>query len=439
MIHQRPAPARILVAALAALAFSGAHADPALDQARQMIDQGNPAAAYHLLEAQEIDRAGDPDFDFVFGLAALDSGHKTRAVFAFERVLALQPNNSRARAEMARAYLLLGENRAAKAEFETVKQQGVPEGVAATIDRLLSMIEKAENRSKPSLKGFVELSAGADSNVNSATDNATVAVPGLGTATLNANSVEQGDAYGALAAGLAYRQPIGEGHFLTGDLNANGRWNADHSQFDTRSVDGALGWQLSRGGNTFTAAANASKFQRDGADLRDTVGISAQWQHDYDAIHQATLFAQYAALSYPGQTIRDADRYVLGAGYAEAVASRTVVFGSLYGGEEVEKASTAPHLGHVLGGLRIGTLHRLDERWSILANTAYEKRKYGGVEPLFTDKREDDQFEAGVGISYQADPRWRLGARVVYVNSDSNIPVYQYDRTIASLSARYDF
>lgn len=425
--------------ALAAIAVgTPAIADETLDRARALLNN-DAAAAFALLEPLETQRAGDPDYDFLLALAALDSGERTRAVFALERVLALQPDNGRARAELARAYLLLGEKRAAREEFERVKSQGVPDSVASTIDRLLAMIEHAENLNRPTLNGHLELSIGRDSNVNSATDNASIAVPGLGVATLNADSVEAGDSFAALAGGLAYRHPLSGGHSLTANLSGTLRRNRDLDRFDTGSLDGAVGWQLARGPDTVSLAGTASSFSRDSDRLRDSVGISGQWQHDYDAVRQGTVFVQYASLSYPEQSVRDVDRAVIGAGYAQAVAARTVVFGSAYGGQEAEKEKRFPHLGHQLAGLRGGIQHRLDLQWTVMGNLSYESRRYGGQEPLFNVRRADGQFEAGIGLSYQIDRRWRLGTRVAYVDNASNVVVYDYRRTIGSLSARADF
>src|SRR5207244_648186 len=82
------------------------------------LAQKQPKQAYALLLPQEAARAGDPEFDYLLGLAALDSGELERAVFALERVLAVQPDNHLARAEIARAYLEMGARDAARQELE---------------------------------------------------------------------------------------------------------------------------------------------------------------------------------------------------------------------------------------------------------------------------------------------------------------------------------
>jgi len=59
--------------------------------------------AYAKLAPLEATRAGKPRFDYLFGLAALDSSHVTHAIFALERVLAMRPNDHPAKAKLARA------------------------------------------------------------------------------------------------------------------------------------------------------------------------------------------------------------------------------------------------------------------------------------------------------------------------------------------------
>jgi outer membrane protein len=432
-------PPRLVLLLTLALSFPAAAVDDALTRGKSLLDEGKSKAAWELLQPLEEERAGEPAYDFLLGLAALEMGQNTRAVFALERVLVREPDNARARAELARAYLALGENRAARQEFEKVRQQDIPKGVASTIDTLLAMIERAESRNRPSLKGHVELSAGRDSNVNSATESTTIVVPALGVATLGANSVKNADSFMSIAGGIAYRHPFAGGHAFTAGLNVMDRQNRHDTQFDTRSIDGSAGWQVTRGKDSFNVALALSKFQRDGDDLRDTKGINAQWQHDYSAVRQATLYAQLMAITYPDQAIRDANRLVLGAGYAQAFGSRTVAFGSAYLGGEKEKAGNQEQLGHTLGGLRAGTQVRYNDRLSVLGNAAFEMRRYGGTEPLFNEQRTDRQAEAGISVDYRIDKRWKVGGRIAYVKNDSSIPVYDYDRSVYSANVRFDF
>ncbi|MDP1939135.1 MAG: tetratricopeptide repeat protein, partial [Gallionella sp.] len=150
--------------------------DQALRDADALIKNGNPAAAYALLKPLEFERAGDIRFDYLFGIAALDSGHADEATLAFERVLTMDPNFAGARLDMARAYYQLGDLLRAKTEFETVLSQNPPELARATIQKYLDAIASHEQAQKTRFSAYVEGVAGHDSNIaNSSTQTFTFA------------------------------------------------------------------------------------------------------------------------------------------------------------------------------------------------------------------------------------------------------------------------
>ena len=73
----------------------------------RMITARQFQQAYELGTANLGQWEGEPEFDFLYGLAALESGFANESVFAFERVAADSSNRilqGRARLELARAY-----------------------------------------------------------------------------------------------------------------------------------------------------------------------------------------------------------------------------------------------------------------------------------------------------------------------------------------------
>ena len=58
-----------------------------------------------------------PEFDYLLGVAALDSGHIEDAIIAFERVLAIVPGHAGAQMDLARAYYAAGSFDLAEAAF----------------------------------------------------------------------------------------------------------------------------------------------------------------------------------------------------------------------------------------------------------------------------------------------------------------------------------
>lgn len=433
---------------LLACAVGLARADALTDQAAAMLNKGDAKGAYALLHPLESQRAGEPDYDFLLGLAALELGKNTNAVFALERVVAVNPNHVRARAELARAYVALGENQTAQQEFETVKKQGVPTEVAATIDKFLSAIQRIEDQDRTAWRGFTEAAFGHDGNINAARTGNEIAIPFFGGLIfpLGPTQVRQPSNFFNFSAGASVRRPINPELALNAGLTGNWRLNFrssefDAGQFDTSALDGNIGLALTRGKDVYSAIfqANTMYVGSEGAHYRDTYGITGQWQHNYDSRNQATGYIQAARIDYPGQENRNVYRGVIGAAYGHALPGfKTVYYGGGYLGFESDR-NDASFVANNLWGLRAGVQHELAPDWKLLANASYENRHYRGDDPLFLKTRRDDQFNLGVSLQYRLLRELILSPQYTYTRNNSNIGTNDYTRHVVFVSVRHDF
>lgn len=433
------------IAIVAGLALAAAPlpvlADAVTDQAKGLIEQGKGVEAYRMLDILESERAGDPVYDLLLGISALDAGQGTRAIFALERVLAVDPNNVRARAEIARAYMLVGETETAKAEFETTKKQGVPPEVAATIDKLVVAIDRMADAGRSSIKGYIEGIVGHDSNANAAPSRSTVAVPVLGGLpfTLDSDSRKRSDWFGTLGGGISIRHPVSPGVVLLGGLSGSQRWNFDHTDLDTASIDAYGGVLLNQGRNVYSITAQSSTLFVDDEDFRRANGVTGLWQHNLDSRNQLSAFAQYSNLSYLTQSVRDADRYVLGGAWAHAFREGQVAFLSAYLANERPEKSNVEHLGHHAYGLRAGGQWGLDAKFSLFGSVAFEHRRYGGEDPSFLKRRSDDQLNLNLGVTYLVTKELSVTPQISLTDNQSNVHFNDYRRDIVSVTVRREF
>ena len=414
-----------------------------LQDAANLIKSGKAADAYALLVPEQSKRAGDPDYDYLLGIAALDSGKPNEAIFALERVLAVNPNHLQARAEIARAYLAVGEKAAAKQEFETVQSQNPPKEVNATIQRFLDAINQGQGGERTVLSGYLDASVGSDSNVNSATGSNQVAIPVFGgaIATLNASGVETRDTFANVSGGANVRHALSSGWSVFGGANVNQRLNSKETIFNTRGLDGNVGLSLTAGVDSYSAALQLQSFDVDNKRYRDGTGTTLQWQHDLGNSSQASSYFQYTDLKYPGQTVRNANRYVLGAAYASVLGGNyaPAVYLGGYGGEEKERQSGVPYLGHKLFGVRTGGELSIYAQTKLFGSLSIESRRYGGDDPFFLVTRKDTQSDLKVGVNYVMAKLWTLTPQFSYTKNKSNIIINDYKRTIFSVGLRRDF
>lgn len=430
---------------LSALASNDALAveDGLVIQARGLLAGGKAKEAYVLLLPYQSERAGDPDFDLQLGLAALDNDKPAEAIFALERVLAVNPENLQARAEIGRAYFANGEISAASQELEAAQKLNPPAELNATISKYLGAIAKSRAAEQTALRSYLEAIAGDDSNVNSATDSTAVAIPAYGGAVtiLDSSGVKHRDSFAGLAAGFSVRHAVSPDWVVFGGVNFSQRKNSTQDTFNTGSLDGNLGASLIKGDDTWSGTMQVHEFDVDDKRYRQVAGFTAQWLRALDSQSQATAYFQYAGLTYPGQEIRDADRNVLGVAYARTLAGdySPVVYVSGYGGQENERKGSVPYLGHDLYGVRFGGEMKINPQTTLFGSASIEERRYGGQDPLFLVNRRDTQIDLKLGGNYSPARDWTVTPQFSVTQNDSNIVINEYERTVFSISVRRDF
>ncbi len=416
--------------------------DALLQRAKLLVDSGKAGEAFELLAPLEEQRSGDMEFDYLLGVSANDSGHPGRAVFALERVLAINPKNSLARAEIARSYYLLGEHQTARQEFNSVLGENPPEQVNQTINQYLSAIDKAVS-DRTRFSGYLEFALGHDSNVNAASSGQQVAVPAFGGLifSLNSSATKHSDNFSQFGGGINFTHPFSSNLSLFGGVSAYQHLNSKFDQFDTSAIDANIGASYKRNHELFTVSAQSNDFSLNSEGYRHAYGVTGQWQHTIDNSNQVSAFVQASRLDYRSQPLRDVDRYVAGVGFGHAFSGDylPVLFLSAYVGTEDEQKSNVPWLGHDLYGLRAGGQLTINPKTVLYGAASYEHRDYGGTEPLWLVSRTDRQFDASIGAKYTPAANWSIRPQLSYTRNDSNVPINDYNRYMFSVTVRRDF
>lgn len=433
----------LLLAVFLASSSLSAFADETLTKASEFLKQKDYKNAYELLEPLESERAGDVEYDYLLGVSAIEHGEVSRGVFALERVLAQQPNNQNARAMIAKGYFKGGEAENAKAEFNNILGQNPDPQLAKLIEDNMSAVNKATGQAT-TFAAFVDFAYGFDSNINSATSNSSVGAPGIAPGlvlTLTGPSQEQSSKFMALTGGASFRTPLTKGLSLFGAAQASTRTNWNESDFDPSYTDFTLGLTYKRFIDQFTVALQRNNFDIDGDRFRKSHGVTGQWQRQIDDRNQVSVFAQTSDFNYPATGVRDAQRTIVGAGWGHAFTGdkAPVIFTSAYFGKEDTDDSAFDFLSNDIYGLRVGGQMVVNYKLVAYANASYEIREHDETDPAFLSKREDDQFDFSVGMRYLPLPGWTIKPQLSYLTNDSNISLFEFDRTVLSVNFRKDF
>ncbi|MBE0625014.1 MAG: DUF560 domain-containing protein [Burkholderiales bacterium] len=429
---------------VAANSVLAAEAD--LDKANALLKQGKAAEAYSLLEPFEFAQAGNIKFDYLLGVAALDSGKPDKATIAFERVLAVDPNFAGARIDMGRAYYQLGDYTRAKAEFETVLTQKPPPAAKKLIDNYLALIDKHEDAKKTVATGYIEGTWGHDSNINYATSNSSIAVPALGDLVfiLDPTGVKTADSYLGLGLGGEISHRVNSNFGLFAGADVRGRSNNTQDTFDSLSVDARAGIAVGQTTNMFRLGVLGGKYDLDGKNNRDTSGVNAEWRYLLNPANQVSAFGQYASYRFePTISVNDFDQSLFGANWLRVINDgKGLVFASLFTGNE--RAPLRADGGKDFSGLRLGGQVQLNQRTELFAGVGAQFSKYDLANASFSTPaqpvfRDDNQYDANIGVNWHYDKLWTIRPQVSYIRNNSNIVLYQFDRTDISISIRRDF
>lgn len=435
----------VAMAAAFLLVAAGTAVAGAMEEAAKRLGAGDAQGAYEVLKPEERSRAGNPDFDYMLGVAAIDSDRPAEAVAALERVLAVKPDHLQARAELGRAYIAMNEPEAARRELAAVSSQDVPDDVRATIDRYVTALDTGLSGGGTQIRSNVTVKAGYDSNVNNSTSDSRILIPafaGLGFATLGAGATSEDDFFAEVAGRTSLTHGLAFDKKLIVDLNASYRANGDHDQFNQALAGANIGFaQRTPDHGTFAITAQLQSYWVDDEAYRYTYGALGQWSYRTRGNTDLALYLQYAKLNYPNNSVQNAHRYTAGAtiGQPLAGASEPYVYAGAYAGYEKLTDSAFDHLTYGFGGLRAGAEMTLMPKLRGYAVAAVEVSEYKDADPLFLEERSVVRADATAGLRYALRDGLTLGGEVSYTRSDSNIVLYEYDRVVASVSLSLDF
>ncbi len=424
--------------------ISNAHAETSdIEKARSLIAAKKYQEAYKILEPLESSMAGDVGYDYLLGVAGVESGQVTRGVFALERVLAVEPNNQPARAEIAKAHYKLGEADTAKAELNNLLSEKPDAETVNAINRYMNAIDKSLGLTT-TFAAYLDFGLGFDTNINSATSADAISAPGIRPGVffnLSNRSQETSDSFKTLSGGVSLRSPINKTLSWFSGVNVANRFNNQDEQFNNLYLDFNLGLKYQHLKNTVSAALQVSEFELDSERFRNSHGATAQWQYDWDGRNQTNVYGQFARLTYKGAEIRDADRATLGAGWIHVFEGdkSPIIFVSPYIGQEETRRSAGDFLSFDFYGLRVGGQLSFTPKWVGYVSTGYENRNYDQRDPIFLKTRDDEQYEISIGARFTPMRNWLIKPQLSYIDSQSNIVLNDFDRTVLSVNFRHDF
>jgi hypothetical protein len=408
-----------------------------LAQAESLINAGRGAEAFALLEPREIDLAGSPPYDYLLGVAALDAGRPRDAAFALERVVAADPGFVGARMDLARAFYALGEYDAARTQFRYLEAQNPPPATRAAITQYLAAIDAETGGVESRWGALFAAGVGYDTNANASTSDDDF----LGF-TLLPDNVETSSGFAEVSAGVGNALAVGRDFGLVTNLELEQRWNPDASFVDQTIASFSTTALRRRGNWRLSASLGGFYGWLDGEEHDWTARIDAGAALRFATSWEFSLSARAGTLQYvpDALAVLDVDQYFLGLGLTRLDIGESAgrVGLVLIGGQEEARQDGSPY-GNDQYGARLFAGWLLRPQASLYLEASALETEYDGL--FFGATRDDTQYGAVIALELQNWPaaRWNLTPRVRYVNHESTVSLYEYDRVEAGLYVRRSF
>jgi len=450
-------PVRFAAALLAvALAVGPAlAADPADPGAPAAPATSTPNPATSLLsdlKAQQETRAGDPDFDYLLGVAALEAGELQLALDALERVVLHRPTFAGAWLDLALVHTRLNDAASAEAILAHVESSfDPPPALRAQIAQARRLLAPPPLQAATrGWHGDLALLAGTTSNAN-----AGLAVSGFSLTPLDLPQVpvavdpdqrprrdNQLQIRGSLYRDFAHDN--GSTTSLLGYLR--GRQYASENDFSFYELAGGISHARPLApGLALTLGSSARQLQLGGASLATfytaSLGLRREWQ-----ACNAQASGEYEYRDYSREGYFSADILWAGGGVDCRRGSHSVSLAARVGRDQPRSQSGIDRAGGDTTRLEASLLWRWQwtQQWSSDLLVYYvHNRDASGYSPLLADDATRRVERLGQRLTLQrsldAAGRWRLLLEAENGRDYSNLPIFRLEERQVSVGLRYLF
>nr|CAA6821292.1 MAG: Unknown protein [uncultured Thiotrichaceae bacterium] len=430
---------KVIVLCICCLVSTFSLAAGSIASLENFVSQNNYSQAWQ--QAQQLAKAneGDPRFDYLYGLSALETGNYNQAVFALDRVTVNKPNAIRPRLELARAYLKINNDQAALREFREVLNLNPPATVRNNVNRYIQAIAKKSRDSKKwIIDSLVSLSAGYDSNANFGADNSVFDTPVFGQVFLKDESIKQESPFTEVRGQLNYRYITSDDQNWFVNTRLGHKHFQDASDFNLSDFSIQAGSIITAGKKQYQISLHHQMLQLGGESFSRSLGVESGMAYELEKDRIVGGTFRIENYDHQQQNLRDARRYEISGYYRFDTGDTHHRLDVLFGHEQPDNEAGKHHT-HNGFGAGYTARHAWNATQVSFFNVQYQKRKHRATDPIYSDKREDDRLLVKVGHSMQLAKDLSAFADVGYIKNNSNLDIYTTDKAFVRGGIKYRF
>ena len=428
----------LIVLSLAGWSVAGMAQDfvkdsPIITTLKALYAGGKYEEAYKFGNLQLELMEGVPDFDFYYGLSALQSGHYPDARFIFERLVALYPDQDRFRLEYARTLFQLKQYEMAREQFQQVLAKQPPQTVTQNINQFLAVIDERQQQSLRRWSGFLDAGGGYDNNINNATDERFIGLFELPDSALQAES-----AFASLRTSLNYAYPVNQLSSANLSFDSQSKHNFELSDFNLDSMRLSAFWKTTTATRELQGGISYQHVLLDGDDYQRSSGVFGQWKEQWGE--------HLLSYTYSGIFIKDSFADDLLNSYLPvlnltllAPQGKVLHALTLLAGTENPRNDGGASLAKQFQSAGYKISYQATANLVPYLGFSGFFSRYKAEHSVFGETRKDESYQTSAGGEWRIDARFSLLADLTYTENESNLNLYDYTRWKGETRVRWRF
>ncbi len=414
--------------------------DLSLSVAQTLLEEGNAKEGYAFLISDHDKNSTNPLEYRLLGLLAKDSGRPREARTYFNKVIELSDSESltgEAKLELAYIAYNLGEGEKAKNYLSEVKNNNPPAKVGENIDYFLENITKHGTPKKWRVEG--SLGWMYDSNANAGPADESVLMFGL-PFTLSEDAQVSSDNAWILRLGFDHIKGLTDDVSLQTSVALNRVDYNSINSLDALILSGSVGlsWRATdQLAASVPVVADWVKIGHEDSYYSYSFGIAPQLRYIASDRLSLNIDTRFSKKQYKDQSDRDLNSYYLSPSIGYQVGKADFIRAGLSGGRD---DSGIDYYSNNYWGGNISYYHAFKNGLQGSLNASYTDANYDGKEVAYTKERRDKTTRIGFDLSYKVKP---IGSDIIFsascTDNHSNLEIYKYDRTQATLSIRKSY
>lgn len=418
-----------------------------LEKLKNYLDEKQYTQAYEYSELLADDLAGDLTFDFMAGVAAFGAEKYQAAIFAFERVVILDPRSYNGRYYLALSYKKVDNLHGAIIEFEALlatpsTEKSFTDHQRTNVVTQLKSLKRQLNDRNRSWSHEISLGVGSDNNINSGSSEDAITLPdGTLIPLFDTSKATSDNTYQARYA-LNYKHPISQYQKLLVDFVIQNKHYFSHHEYNRQMLSFALKYEHQLANNsTWHLGASTAPLWFSSEKYRTQNALNLGWKKSISTASDFGFNAIAAKVKHFVYQDLNFERYQVNAFYRFQSEFQHLFLLNVF---QDKNKRGFNHNNRKAIGFSYIVGYPIHENFTGNTLIKIEKQNYDEPNPLFGVYSDSVLSAIATEIAYSGFDnqiiKLQLSFQDKYLDSDvAAMKIYEYSRLEANLTWKYAF